>query len=300
MQCLLSMKRYCPKCPHQHSEIRKHGFFKRKSDYKTIQRFKCIRCNTTFSKASTQKCINQNKRHLNSIILKLIASKNSQRRIALLLGISKNTVASKIQFLARMAREKNRQMLKQSSSIQEIIFDDMETFEHSKMKPLSITVVVEKYTQKILGARASIMPAKGLLAKRSRKKYGRRKDQRHKSRERLFQDIKNTVGSQVTIESDQNPHYIKSVTRHFPEADYIQYRGRRGCVVGQGELKEGGFDPLFYLNHTCAMIRDNLGCLVRRTWCTSKTIHHLQDRLDIYTYFHNNFLLKSRRKVALS
>ncbi len=294
------MKRYCPKCTHQHGKIRKHGFFKRKSDYKFIQRFKCIRCNTTFSKASTQKCIHQNKRHLNSIILKLIASKNSQRRIALLLGISKNTVASKIQFLARMAREKNRQQLIESSSVQEIIFDDMETFEHSKMKPLSITVVVEKYTQRILGARASIMPAKGLLAKRSRKKYGRRKDQRHKTRERLFQDLKNTVGSPVTIESDQNPHYIKSVTRHFPEAEYIQYRGRRGCVVGQGELKEGGFDPLFYLNHTCAMIRDNLGCLVRRTWCTSKTIHHLQDRLDIYTYFHNTFLLKSRRKVALA
>ncbi len=292
------MKRYCPKCPHQHSEIRKHGFFKRKSDYKFIQRFICTRCNTTFSKASTQKCIHQNKRHLNSIILKLIASKNSQRRIALLLGISKNTVASKVKFLARVAREKNRQQLIQSSSAEEIIFDDMETFEHSKMKPLSITVVVEKYSQRILGARASTMPAKGILAKRSRKKYGRRKDQRYKTREQLFYDLKRVLGPPVTIESDQNPHYIKTVTRHFPEADYIQYRGRRGCVVGQGELKEGGFDPLFYLNHTCAMIRDNLGCLVRRTWCTSKTIHHLQDRLDIYTYFHNNFLLKSRKKAT--
>jgi len=45
-------------------------------------------------------------------------------------------------------------------------------------------------------------------------------------------------------------------------------KGRRECVVGQGELKGGGFDPLFSLNHTCAMIRAHVSRLFRRTWNT--------------------------------
>ncbi len=37
-------------------------------------------------------------------------------------------------------------------------------------------------------------------------------------------------------------------------SSHQRFKGRRGCIVGQGELKVGGFDPLFSLNHTYAMI----------------------------------------------
>ena len=30
-------------------------------------------------------------------------------------------------------------------------------------------------------------------------------------------------------------------------------KGRRGCVIGQGELKRGGYDPLFALNLNYAL-----------------------------------------------
>ncbi len=55
-------------------------------------------------------------------------------------------------------------------------FDDLETFEHTKCKPLSATIAVESKTRRILGFRVARMPAKGLLAAISRKKYGYRKD----------------------------------------------------------------------------------------------------------------------------
>ena len=59
-------------------------------------------------------------------------------------------------------------------------------------------------------------------------------------------------------------------------------------------MKAGGFDPLFSLNHTCAMYRDNTKCLSRRTWCTTKIVPRLQCLLDIYTVFHNEWLLDKR------
>jgi hypothetical protein len=63
-------------------------------------------------------------------------------------------------------------------------------------------------------------------------------------------------------------------------------------VVGQGELKKVGRDPLFSLNHTCAMLRANLNRLFRRTWCTTKRIDRLEAHLWIYVRFHNEVLLK--------
>jgi hypothetical protein len=51
--------------------------------------------------------------------------------------------------------------------------------------------------------------------------------------------------------------------------------------VGQGELKRGGFDPLFSLNHTAAMFRDRLKRLSHRTWCTTKRPDRLQLLLDL-------------------
>jgi len=41
------------------------------------------------------------------------------------------------------------------------VFDDMEAFEHSKCKPVSITVAVEEGGRLILKTSASQVPAKG-------------------------------------------------------------------------------------------------------------------------------------------
>jgi hypothetical protein len=49
------------------------------------------------------------------------------------------------------------------------VFDEMETFEHTKMKPISITVAVTEKTRLIVATKVASMPAKGLLAERSRR-----------------------------------------------------------------------------------------------------------------------------------
>lgn len=64
--------------------------------------------------------------------------------------------------------------------------------------------------------------------------------------------------------------------------------------MGQGELKAGGFDPLFSLNHTCAMYRDNLTRMSRRTWCTTKGPDRLQSLVNLYVCAHN-FMIDCRR-----
>jgi len=216
----------------------------------------------------------------------------SQRRIAMKLKIHQLTVKRKLHFLGLRARHFNYLMRQRLKPITELQFDDLETFEHTKFKPLSITIAVEKKTRFIVGFEVARMPAKGLLAKKAFKKYGFRADERKTSRERLFRRIHSQIAPNAILESDQNPHYPKLVKTYFPDATHITTRGIRGAVTGQGELKKTEWDPLFSLNHTCAMFRANVNRLFRQTWCTTKKIHALIDHLEIYAQFHNHRLLK--------
>lgn len=135
------------------------------------------------------------------------------------------------------------------------------------------------------------MPAKGNLAKRSVKKYGVRKDERSRGRRRMFQSIKPLIEPDALLRSDCNPHYPRDVKAQFPLAHHETHKGQRGSIVGQGELKAVRFDPLFSLNHTCAMLRANINRLGRKTWCTTKLPERLRGHLYIYARFHNLSLL---------
>lgn len=171
-----------------------------------------------------------------------------------------------------------------------IEFDDLETFEHTKCKPISITLAVQSKTRRILWLEVSRMPAKGMLVGKAKKKYGARADERGAGRARLFRRLKDFVHEDAVIKSDSNPHYPRDVRKYFPRARHVTYESRDGSLGGQGELKKTKFDPLFSLNHTCAMFRANVSRLVRKTWCTTKRIDRLQAHLMIYADYHNEHL----------
>ena len=222
----------------------------------------------------------------------MILLKGSQRRVALLLGIDRKTVARKVLFLGIQDYKRRKSFLKkyEQQKAQRIQFDDIVTFEHTKCKPVAISLMVEEKTRKILDFEVSQMSANGLLAEVSRKKYGRRKDQRLENWRKLFKRSQSIVEEDAEFKSDEHPWYPGLVKEYFPKSQLKRFKGRRGCVVGQGELKSGGFDPLFSLNHTAAMLRDSLAVLVRRTWCTTKKLDNLKLLLEIYIQAHNCLL----------
>lgn len=209
----------------------------------------------------------------------------------MLLNIHRLTVARKFQFLAQQVRYKNKKNLENLPPFTDVQFDDLETIEHTKCKPLSVIMMVDKKTRYILGFRVCQMPAKGHLAHIARKKYGFRPDKRAKGRNELFQELRKHIVYDAKITSDESPHYPHSVKKWFPGATHLTTPGKRGCVAGQGELKKVGFDPLFSLNHTFAMLRANINRLFRRTWCTTKVPDRLTDHIELYVHFHNQKLI---------
>ncbi len=293
------MKRQCPdpECSTRNSSpktkglVRKGTYFRR-SDGQRISRYRCRECGKSFSSGTLFSCYRQKKRKLNHPLELLLNSGVSQRRAAILLRVNRKTVVRKFRFLAQQARSEHEQWLKtlETRPLTSVQFDDLETSEHTKCKPLSVALAVEPKCRKILGFQVSAMPAKGHLSRVALRKYGPREDRRSEGWNTLFEKLKPVVSPTAVWLSDKNPHYPRHLHRHHPEASHRTTPGRRGCIAGQGELKKIGFDPLFSLNHTCAMLRANLNRLFRRTWCTTKTKQGLIDHLSLYVNYHNRML----------
>lgn len=284
----------CPYCSRSSAFpacITRSGFFRRNCDGAKLIRYKC-RCKRYFSTATFDNCYRQKKRHLNKKIAIYLASSNSQRRVARNLGINKNTVAKKFLFVSVLALEILPEFNLKFPRAKEIQFDDLETFEHTKLKPLSVTLAVEEGTRRFLGFAVSEMPAKGRLAYLSRKKYGRRIDRRSIGRKKLFSALKEFIEPNAVIKSDQNPHYPKDIKTHFPKAVHVGFKGQRGSTTGQGELKKVRWDPLFSLNHTCAKMRADINRLFRKTWCTTKRRDYLVFHIALFANYHNESLKK--------
>ena len=107
----------------------------------------------------------------------------------------------------------------------------------------------------------------------------------------MIQVLKPIVKSNATFVTDERSAYRTKIREAWPGAEHDAHKGRRGCVTGQGELKRGGWDPLFALNHTAATLRARMSRLIRRTWNTTKSIEYLQAHLRMYQLYHNHIWL---------
>jgi len=288
------MKRTCPSptCAAPDSIIR-DGSFWRKDDSKLVQRFRCRSCGHRFSSATFSENYRQKKRRINAPLLRHLASGMSLRRCAILLNVNPKTTARKLPLLAKCCRKKNeRKLSKLKGRVFNIQIDDLITKENSKLKPLSVSLAVDEDRRRILAVEVSKIPSFGHLSKIALKKYGKREDEHFQGLTRLFQKISPIVSAEVVVKSDEHQRYPGFVSSYLPRAKHLTFPSERACVAGQGELKKVAFDPLFIVNHTCAMLRANVNRLIRKTWCTTKDPRRLEDHLEVFVYFYNEVLLR--------
>ena len=284
----------CPNCQSR-EKIIKRGVYIRPSDKKKIQRFQCKICFKSFSTQTTSFDFRLRKRRINQSIFRHLAKGSSQRACAELFGVHPMTIARRVSRFGACAKAQLKKQNRRLSKVNDIVFDEMESFEHTKLKPLTIPLAVENSTRRILALDVGRIAAKGHLADLSRKKYGIRKCERKQALKNLFDELKELSLPRCRLISDESKHYPGVVKRTFKDSIHKTYKGRKPAVVGQGEMKKGGFDPLFSLNQTAAMLRDNIKRLTRKTWCTTKRVDRLLDFLYLYAFYHNQKIAGVRR-----
>ena len=290
-----------PACPHccplprgRPARVRSAGVFRRASSGRILRRYFCNDCDRGFSDATLTFEYRQRRRDLNFPLFKALASNVSMRRVAIIHNTNRKTVERRLAYFDRVARHQQRILLDGLPKSDHVQFDDMETSEHTKLKPLSISLLVGHPLRIVIAYDVAQMPAKGLLAELSRKKYGPRKDLRHIAWRHVLEAAAEVTTPDVVITSDRHTRYPQMIKRYLPHATHVQVKGRKACVAGQGELKRGGFDPIFSLNHTAAMFRANINRLIRRTWCTTKRPDRLLCHISLYVLWHNEMILAKR------
>jgi hypothetical protein len=77
-------------------------------------------------------------------------SLTSIRRSAILIGVFRKTEARRIAYFAKFSKDWQQKFVESREAVTEVVFDDMESSIHTKQKPLSIPVAVEKLSRLIL------------------------------------------------------------------------------------------------------------------------------------------------------
>ena len=291
----------CPRC--NSKESIKNGRDFRLSDSRYQQRYICKECGKHYSSATFSKAVNQNKRRLNNKIYKLLVHGMSIANIASYLGTSRTTVIRKLKFIAEQKAEENKKLLKsKKGKIEQIVFDELLTHEHTKCKPLSVSMAVEKGTGLILGFQVAKSSATGKLAAIAKRKYSNWVNEEKKGLNTLFDDIMPLFSKKVLIESDKKLIYKPIVKQKLTAANiqftHLRFEGAKKKERGQGEMINHAreFDPLYWINHTFAMLRYKISRLVRKTWCNTKKQLNLEAHLEIVMCFLNDKILKKNNK----
>jgi len=297
----------CPECPNCRAgsdSVVRNGHFFRRSDSRKIQNYRCKGCDRYFSSATFSDCYRQKKRRINEPLRDLLCKRISLRDAARHFKVSRTTIARRLVFLANQARHRNRALLREYENefgaFNKVQFDDLITAEHTKCKPVSVTTVVQEKTRIVIDYSTAQIPAFGLLAAISVRKYGRRADHSRRERQALFKRLVDRLPEQVVFRTDQHKHYPIVIKSHFPKSTHITHKGAKGSVSAQGEMKKLGRDPLFSINQSFAMFRDKMSRLSRRSWNLSKDINRLDDHLAIYIESHNRTIYERllRKKYA--
>ncbi len=130
-------------------------------------------------------------------------------------------------FLAKQAASSQKLFLKslQADPVIHIQFDDLITIEHTKMKPLTISIAVDVDSRAILGAEVAQIPAFGRLAENSRRKYGHKKSFHREALERLFSKIQFSIKQTSLLESDEHSLYPGFIQKYFPKGTHSRHKG---------------------------------------------------------------------------
>jgi transposase-like protein len=252
-----------------------------------IQRYRCKTCRKGFSYQTFRGDYRDHRPACNRMAFLLLASGIGLRQCGRLLDLDVHAVQAKFRKLARLLRRLNRNLLTQLPHDGTYLLDELETIEGSSICPVTVPVLIEKHSKLVVATgAASIRRVAKRGSRRQRwlqrheQKHGRRRDHgRHCVKRVLRRWQQLLAGRKATLITDQKSLYASLCQRLFGEqVTHRQHSSR---------LPRTTFNPLFGINHTEAMLRDNCGRLRRKTWLCSKKARYLRLQLELFAAYRN-------------
>jgi hypothetical protein len=273
----------------------KKGYYLTQWNHQKVPRYQCRACKKKFSSHTFYRTYKQKKPYLNEPIFQLYCSATTQRRIAKLLKINFKTVVRKFLFLAKNAESEHLERLsKRSFDVSSVQFDEMLSFEHTRLKPLSIALAVQKKGHKVIDIQVAECHYQGRLSAIALSKYGPRLDKSNEARKKVLETLQSQVQKTCHIITDAKPQYKSEASRYVPLAQLHQINNRGGRLRRLLQSRRRNIkDPMFELNLVAAKIRHNLSRMARKVWVTTKKAERLQKHLLLFIAYHNEYSVAS-------
>ena len=152
-------------------------------------------------------------------------------------------------------------------------FDQLETYEHSKKKPVGIQISVRPKTNEIISVKAGYIPIRALAVSKQHSKEWNIKARNSKHTLAMILETKKALNKNgATITCDKERSQV-SLLKDFCHEDFI--------TLAPSSAENKKIDRIF------RRIRNDVSRLNRRTICTTKDLTQLQNHLDLYTEYHN-------------
>ncbi|MFM8269110.1 MAG: hypothetical protein ACKN9V_02890 [Pseudomonadota bacterium] len=271
----------------------KKGYFITQWNHQRVPRYQCLNCGKSFSSHTFYRTYRQKKPYLNETIFKFYTSATTQRRLAKVLGVNLKTIVRKFLFLAENAERTHLAKLSQKDfDVTHSQFDEMLTFEHTRLKPISIALAVQKKDSKLIAIHVAQSHYQGVLSSVAFKKYGFREDQSQEARRQVLITLQSQIKSNCTLITDAKSVYQTEVACHVPSAKLEQIKNRGGRLQRLLNAKRRNLkDPMFELNLVAAKIRHDLSRMARKVWVTTKRKDRLQKHLMLFLASQNGYAI---------
>lgn len=266
---------------------RRNGSYKPQCRTEAVPRFKCKMCRRGFSRQTFRLDYRDKRPQLNVPLFQLLTSGVGLRQAARVIGLDVHAVQRKFRKIARHMRLLNRNLLTNLPAHRTLMLDELESFEQRSITPLTVPVLIDRDSKFVVAT--EVAPIRRVAKRGSRRrrwlehyeaKVGKRPDRGNNSVRRVFGRLQRLLGGRAaTLITDEKSAYGRQRRRRFLQQVAHQ--------TVPSKLPRTVYNPLFAINLTDAMMRDNNGRLRRRSWLVSKRGRCLGLQLELFAAYRN-------------
>lgn len=285
-----------PRCPntscqqHRSPESRfywRHGSYVARCRSEPVPRFRCRYCRKGFSRQTFRHDYRDRRPDANVLLFQLLASGVGLRQSTRVTGLRPTSVQKKMRKMGRTFRWLHRNLCTRLPAGKAFLLDEEETYEGASIRPLTMPVLMERESWFVVAL--AVGPIRRLAPLGTKRRAWQDHEERHKGprRDRSKRCVELTLGrlgqclgaEPFVLRTDEKASYKTAVRERF---------GRRAQhETTLGSLARTTSNPLFAINTTMAMTRDNNGRLRRKTWLVTKRARCLRLQLQIFLVFRN-------------
>jgi len=252
-----------------------------------VPRFVCRSCRKTFSEQTFRHDYGDRRPDVNARVFLLLSSGVGFRQTARVLHLNASSVQRKARKIARTCKLLHTNLSSRLEGGRCWLLDEEETYEGASIRPLTMPVLIEKDTWFVVdtavGSIRRLAPlgtARRTLQDRHEAEHGIRPDESAACVRAVLETLARKVPEgTVSLRSDKKSSYATIADSIFGQ--------RLQHDTTASDLVRHTHNPLFPINTTLAMTRDNCGRLRRRSWLVTKLACWLATHLAIFTVYRN-------------